>query len=81
MESNPRGARFRVKGMGVYRRGELEYLMQVDDISLLHPLDVPARLDEFRDMKDGWADGMQHPSDWGNGYGRAPSQHVPRISD
>ena len=23
----------------------------------LHPLDVPARLDEFRDMKDGWLEG------------------------
>ena len=73
MEGSADGRRAQVKGMGVYRRGELEYLTQVDDISLLHPLDVPARLDEFRDMKDGWADGMQHPSDWGSGYGKAPS--------
>ena len=36
-------------------------------------LNVPARLDEFRDMQDGWADGMQHPSDWGSGYGKAPN--------
>ena len=26
-------------------------------INILDPLDVPARLDEFRDMKDGWLDG------------------------
>ena len=38
-----------------------------------HPLDVPARLDEFRALRDGWADGMQYAGDWGNGYGKAPS--------
>lgn len=38
-----------------------------------HPLDVPARLDEFRELKDGWADGMQYAGNWGNGYGKAPS--------
>ncbi len=69
----PDDARILVKGIGVYRHNELEYLMQVDYISLLHPRDVPARLDEFRDMKDGWADGMQRASDWGSGYGKAPS--------
>ena len=29
----------------------------VEHISLLGPLDVPARLDEFRDMRDGWLEG------------------------
>ena len=38
-----------------------------------HPLDVPTRLDKFRELKDGWADGMQYAGDWGNGYGKAPS--------
>lgn len=38
-----------------------------------HPLDVPARLDKFRELKDGWADGMQYAGNWGNGYGKAPS--------
>ena len=37
-----------------------------------HPLDVAARLDELREMQDGWADGMQIASDWGSGYGKAP---------
>ena len=72
-ESDRYEKRILVKGIGVYRGGELEQITQVDEISLLHPLDVPARLDEFRDMKDGWSDGMQHPSDWGSGYGKAPS--------
>lgn len=66
-------ARLLVKGIGVYRYDELEYLMQVDTVSLIPLLDVPAQLDEFRDMQDGWADGIQYASDWGNGYGKAPS--------
>lgn len=66
-------ARILVKGIGVYREDELEYLMQVDDISPLNPLDVTAQLDEFRHLKDGWGDGIQHPSGWGDGYGKAPS--------
>lgn len=37
-----------------------------------HPLDVPAQLNEFRELQDGWADGMQVASNWGNGYGKAP---------
>ena len=37
-----------------------------------HPLDVTARLAEFREMQDGWADGMQIASAWGSGYGQAP---------
>ena len=51
----------------------LRTLERVEHVTLLNSLDVPARLDEFRDMRDGWADGIQHPSDWGNGYGKAPS--------
>ena len=65
-------ARLLIKGIGVYRNDELDYLMQVDTVSLIPPLDVPGQLDEFRDMRDGWADGMQHPSGWGSGYGKAP---------
>ena len=72
-ESGKDEKRILIKGIGVYRGDELERITQVYEISMLHPLDVPARLDEFRDMKDGWADGMQHPSDWGSGYGKAPS--------
>ena len=66
-------ARLLVKGVGVYRHNELEYLMQVDAIRLIAPLDVTAQLDELRNLKDGWADGTQHPRDWGKRYGKAPS--------
>lgn len=38
-----------------------------------HLPDIPAQLDDFRQLRDGWADGMQSPADWGNGYGKAPS--------
>ena len=37
------------------------------------PLNISRRLDELRELEDGWADGMQHASDWGSGYGKAPS--------
>lgn len=36
-------------------------------------LNIRARLDDFRKLTDGWADGMQAAADWGNGYGIAPS--------
>ena len=32
-------------------------LKSVDRVAALHPLDVPARLDEFRNMQDGWHEG------------------------
>ena len=57
-------ARLMVRGIGVYRINDLEFLMRVDAVSLVVPLDVPAQLDELRNLKDGWADGVQHPSDW-----------------
>ena len=36
-------------------------------------LNVNERLDSFKQIEDGWADGMQPASQWGNGYGKAPS--------
>jgi len=35
------------------------------------PLGIRERLQGFKDLKDGWADGMQHASEWGQGYGNA----------
>lgn len=72
LKEDPEQARFLFKGVGVFRSGELEYILQVDSVSRLHPLDVAAQLDDLRHLKDGWGDGIQHPSDWGNGYGKAP---------
>ncbi len=37
------------------------------------PQDVMEQLDDLRRLKDGWADGIQNPSDWGGGYGKSPS--------
>lgn len=52
------GVRVLVEGEGKRnRQNRLTELKSVDRISILHPLDVPARLDEFRDMRDGWLDG------------------------
>ena len=52
------GVRVLVEGEGKHnRQNRLTELESVERISILHPLDVPARLDEFRDMQDGWLDG------------------------
>lgn len=66
-------ARLMVRGVGVFRNNNLECLMRVGAVCLVVPLDVPAQLDELRKLMDGWADGIHHPSDWGSGYGKAPS--------
>ena len=47
-----------LQGIGKYdRQNRLVGVEAVEHISLLDPLDVPARLDEFRDMEDGWLEG------------------------
>ena len=52
------GAHVLIEGRGKYnRQNRLTELESVEHIRILHPLDVPARLDEFRDMQDGWLDG------------------------
>ncbi len=51
-------ARILVHGIGRYdRQNRLYGLESVEQVTLLDPLDVPARLDEFRAMQDGWLDG------------------------
>ena len=53
-----------VSGIGRYAHpNRLLTLDFVEQISLLDPLDVPARLEELRDIKDGWLDG----------HGKAPN--------
>lgn len=58
------GIRVFLQGIGRYsRQNRLLGLGSVEHISLLDPLDVPARLDELRELKDGWLDGKgQAPS-------------------
>ncbi|MFW5653899.1 MAG: hypothetical protein ACOC0P_07610 [Planctomycetota bacterium] len=59
-------AKVLIEGNGrMSRSNRLERLESVEHISLLDPLDVPARLDEFRDLKHGWLDG----------HGNAPSKN------
>ncbi len=53
-----------LNGIGVLdRSGRLQRLQTVEHVTALDPLDVPARLDELRLLRDGWLDG----------YGHAPS--------
>ncbi len=41
--------------------------------TLHDPLDVSSQLAGLRNLKDGWADGIQPASRWGEGYGKAPT--------
>ena len=59
-----RGARVLLQGVGRFDRKErLQGFESIEHISILEPLDVPARLDELRGLKDGWLEGR----------GKAPS--------
>ena len=52
------GLRALVHGVGRYdQQNRLLRLESIEHITDLDPLDVPARLDEFRGMNDGWMDG------------------------
>ncbi|MFP4541794.1 MAG: hypothetical protein ACLFR7_09205 [Opitutales bacterium] len=52
------GRKVLLQGIGRYdRRDSLTRIESVDHITLLEPLDVPARLDEFKTLRDGWLDG------------------------
>lgn len=52
------GVRVIVEGVGKYdRRSRLVGLDSIEHISLLDEMDVGARLDEFRLLKDGWFEG------------------------
>ena len=74
------GTRVLLQGVGKYdRNARLQSFEEIEHISVLDPLDVSARLDEFRDLRDGWLDGAgRAPSgaglDW---LARAFGQHFP----
>lgn len=52
------GTRVRMLAIGKYGRdNSFRGIETVEDISILDPNDVPARLDEFRDLRAGWLDG------------------------
>ena len=47
-----------IKGIGRFnRQGRLQALEYVNDVSILDPLDVAFRLDEFRNLQNGWLEG------------------------
>lgn len=53
-----RGIRVLLRGIGRYnRQNRLLGLDSVEHITILDALDVPARLDELRELKDGWLEG------------------------
>lgn len=59
------GKRLQVQGIGRFnRKGRLVRIETIQHVSILDPLDVGARLDEFRQLKDGWLEG----------YGKAPAK-------
>lgn len=52
------GARVQLQGIGKFsRQGKLQGFESIEHVSALDPLDVSARLDELRCLKDGWLDG------------------------
>ncbi len=52
------GVRVAIEGVGKYdQQHRLTALQEIAQINILDPLDVPSRLDEFRNMRDGWLDG------------------------
>ena len=65
-----RGAQIRVRGTGRYNQdGRLIGLQSVETINPVDPLDVPKRLDEFYELKDGWLEGDGYaPSQSGLGW-------------
>ena len=51
-------AKVMIRGIGRYDRDRrLAKLETIDEVVPLDPLDVPARIDELRELQDGWLDG------------------------
>ena len=52
------GSRVLVRAIGKYdQQNRLRALDSIQRVTSIRPRDVPARLDEFRDMQDGWYEG------------------------
>jgi hypothetical protein len=53
-----KGARIQILGIGRYNRNNrLMGIDEVEHVSILDPLDVATRLEEFRSLRNGWLDG------------------------
>ena len=67
------GTKVYVDGIGKYNQdNRLLSLESLEQVTILDPLDVPARLDEMRILSDGWAEGMQPLNADGSPTSRAP---------
>lgn len=52
------GTRILLQGIGCFdRNNRLQKFESVEHVSILDPLDIPARIDELRVLKDGWFEG------------------------
>jgi hypothetical protein len=59
-----KGIKLSILGIGVRdRQGKLIGIETIDQSAVLDPLDIHARLDEIRILKDGWLDGMGYAPD------------------
>lgn len=53
------GVKVKVQGIGIFNRYELlKSIESIEHLSILPPRDIGARLDEFRNLKAGWFDGI-----------------------
>jgi hypothetical protein len=49
------GSRVQLSGVGKFsRQNRLQGFESIESISILDPLDIPARIDDLRELKDGW---------------------------
>ena len=74
------GTHVLLEGVGRFNRsGKLQSFESVEHISILDPLDIPGRLDELRDLRDGWLEGKGvAPPDAGLDWlAEAFGQHFP----
>ena len=58
-----KSAKIRLQGLGIRNRhGKLLRIESIESSSVLEPLDIHARLEELRHLKQGWFDGEGTPS-------------------
>ena len=72
-EGTKEGTKVFIEGIGKFNQeNRLLSLESIEQVNILDKLDVPARLDEMRNLEDGWATGMQPMNAVGRSSSRAP---------